>query len=104
MKRGTTPTNTFEVDRDLTEAKVFITYSQNGKTVFEKTGDDLVVTADKIKCTLSQTDTLALHEGMVEIQIRYITELGAADASNIIRTTAERILKDGEIAYENGGE
>lgn len=104
MKRGTTPTNTFAVDRDLTDARIFVTYSQNGKVVFEKTGEDLTVDDKSIKCTLSQTDTLALKEGMVEIQIRYITELGAADASNIIRTTAERILKDGEIAYEDGGE
>ena len=104
MKRGTTPTNTFTVDRDLTEATVYVTYSQNGNTVFEKTNEDLTIDATTIKCTLSQAETLALKEGMVEIQIRYITELGAADASNIIRTTAERILKDGEIDYEDGGE
>ena len=100
MRRGTTPTNTSEVDRDLTEARIFVTYSQNGRVVFEKTGDDLVVDESSIKCTLSQEDTLALADGIVEIQIRYITELGKADASEIIRTSAEHILKDGEITYE----
>lgn len=100
MRRGTTPTNTFEVDRDLTEARVYVTYSQMGKVVIEKTNEDLTITADSIECTLSQEDTLALKDGIVEIQIRYITELGAADASDIMRTTAERILKDGVITYE----
>ena len=37
MIRGTTPTNIFNVDVDLTTATaIYITYNQNGKTVFEK--------------------------------------------------------------------
>ena len=96
MRRGTTPTNTFEVDRDLTGATIYITYSQDGKVIFEKTGSDLTVTEDKITCTLSQEDTLALKSGRVEIQIRYI-QAGVADASDIIDTSVGRILKDGVI-------
>lgn len=99
MRRGTTPTNTFSVSIDLTEATVFVTYAQDGKIILEKTGSDLQITATAIRVTLSQEDTLKLHEGRVDIQIRYVTELGAADASNIISTTAERILKDGVIEY-----
>ena len=99
MRRGSTPTNTFTVAIDLTAATIYVTYSQHGRVVFEKTGSDLTVTATTISCTLSQAETLALETGEVCIQIRYVMPDGTADASNIIRTTAEMILKDGEIAY-----
>lgn len=99
MRRGSTPTNTFHVNLDLTEATIFVTYSQNGCIAFEKTGDDLEVTEDQIVVSLTQAETLSLKSGRVEIQIRYVLADGTADASNIMSTTAERILKDGEIAY-----
>lgn len=97
MRRGSTPTNTFEVDLDLTNATVFVSYEQQGKTVIEKTGNALTISPDKIVLQLSQEETLALRPGDVLIQIRYVFPNGAADASNIIRTTAERIIKDGVI-------
>ena len=103
MRRGTTPTNTFTLDIDLSAATVFISYAQANAVVLEKTGTDLTFTSDAqgyyISVTLSQEDTLKFIPGDVAIQIRYVTSDGVADASNIIRTTAERILKDGEIAY-----
>ena len=102
MRRGTTPTNTFTVDVDLTDSTIFVTYQQDGATVIEKTGSDLTVTSTSVACTLTQEETLALHPGRVEVQLRYVTPTGAADASNIIQTSAERILKDGVIAYADG--
>ena len=110
MRRGTTPTNTFTLDIDLSAATVFISYAQANAVVVEKTGTDLTFTnnggGDRdnpaeyyISVTLSQEDTLKFIPGDVAIQIRYVTSDGVADASNIIRTTAERILKDGEISY-----
>lgn len=99
MKRGTTPTNSFSVDIDLTAATVFVSYEQDGKVIVEKTGADLTITADTIVCELTQEETLRFHAGRVRIQIRYVTATGAADASNIIQTTAEQILKDGVIEY-----
>lgn len=99
MKRGTTPTNTFAVDVDLTNATVFVDYEQDGEIVLEKTGTDLTVTTSSISLTLSQTDTLAFHPGRVLIQLRYVDTDGTADASNIISTTFERIIKDGEISH-----
>ena len=99
MRRGTTPVNTFTTGIDLTGCTIFVTYAQDGAIVFEKTGADLTVTATTVQVRLSQAETLALHPGRVEIQIRYIDAFGVADASNIINTTAERIIKDGEIAY-----
>lgn len=99
MRRGSTPTNTFNVDIDLRDATVYVTYEQKGQIVLEKTGDDLTVTEDSITLELSQEDTLKFVPGSVLIQIRYVFANGAADASNIIQTSAERIIKDGEISH-----
>jgi len=99
MKRGTTPTNTFSVDVDLTGTTIFVSYEQDGKVVVEKTGSDLTVGTNSISLVLSQEETLAFHPGPVNIQIRYVDVYGTADASNIIKTTAERIIKDGVIQY-----
>ena len=97
MRRGSTPTNTFDVDIDLTNATVFVSYEQGGRVVLEKTGEDLTVTAESIVLHLTQEETLAFAPGKVNIQIRYVFPNGAADASNIINTTFERIIKDGVI-------
>ncbi len=99
MRRGTTPTNTFAVDIDLTGATIYVSYEQDGKVIIEKTGSDVTVTEDSLTVTLSQADTLKFHPGRVCVQIRYVDQMGTADASNIMETTAERILKDGEISH-----
>lgn len=98
MRRGSTPTNVFLVDIDLTAATVFVSYEQGGKVIVEKTGTDLTVTEESVTLTLSQEETLRFHSGEVLIQLRYVMPNGTADASNIIRTTAERIIKDGVIS------
>lgn len=101
MRRGTTPINTFTVPLDLSQATVFISYEQNNHVVVEKTGEDLVFGTDgesyTITVNLTQEDTLSFVPGEVLIQIRYVFPTGDADASNIIRTTAKRIIKDGVI-------
>ena len=102
MRRGSTPTNTFVTDIDLSNATVYVSYEQNGAVVVEKTGSDLTFTSGQtytISLELSQEDTLKFKPGTVMIQIRYVFPNGAADASNIIKTTAERIIKDGVIEY-----
>lgn len=99
ITRGTTPTNIFDVDLDLTDAEVvYYTYSQDGVTVFEKTKEDLDITPSRVTIKLSQKDTLKLnHSKPVEIQARARFVNGDAPASCIIVTTAERILKNGVI-------
>ena len=98
MRRGSTPTNTFTVDIDLRQATVYVSYSQGGQVVVEKTNADLTIEESSIEVKLTQEDTLAFGLGEVYIQIRYVFPFtGDADASNIIRTTADRILKDGVI-------
>lgn len=103
MRRGSTPTNTFNCNVDLAGATLFVTYSQGGANLVEKTGDDLTIVSTQSGCTvtvrLSQAETLKFKTGQVMIQIRYVMPDGSADASNIIQTTAERILKDGVIEY-----
>lgn len=100
--RGTTPTNKFNVSMDLTEATVlYITYSQLGKTVIEKTLEDVTeITAESVSVKLTQEDTLLLKAAaQVEIQIRagFGGENGDRVRSNIMVAEVERILKDGEI-------
>lgn len=102
MYRGTTPTNIFNVDVDLTEAtEIYITYAQRGKpvpaTVLEKSRSDLTVTDTQLTVKLTQEDTLKFVSGEVSIQIRAKFSDGTAIASNIIKTTADIILKEGAI-------
>ena len=99
MKRGTTPTNTFKTNIDLTGATVFLTYSQRGRVVLEKTGDDLEITAEAIVTRLTQKNTLGFDAlQKVSIQIRYVFPDGTAGASNIMTASVGEILKDGEIS------
>ena len=99
MKRGTTPTNTFKTNIDLTGATVFLTYSQRGRVVLEKTGDDLEISAEAVVTRLTQKDTLGFDAlQKVSIQIRYVFPDGTAGASNIMTVTVGEILKDGEIS------
>lgn len=99
MRRGTTPIHTFTTDIDLTEAEIiFITYKQSGKTVMEKGKADLTVTEDGLSVKLTQDETLAFVLGHpVEMQIRARFADGTAVASQVMRTTADVILKEGVI-------
>lgn len=97
MRRGSTPTNTFNSNLDLRGATVFVTYEQNGIVVLEKTNDDIEITETKLIINLTQEETLAFRNGNVLIQVRYVFPNGKADGSNIVETTVERILKDGVI-------
>ena len=98
-RRGSTPTNVFNVNVDLRDAKIYITYKQNNKIIVEKSGSDIQVERNKLTTRLTQAETLRFSVGPVRIQIRYVRPNGSSDASNIIETRAEEILKDGEIRY-----
>ena len=99
MRRGTTPTHTFKSPVDFTTVQViFLTYKQNGKTIIEKDIDDIEIFEDKLVVTLTQADTLAFSTiGEVEIQCRARFPDGSALASNIVKTPACKILKEGII-------
>ena len=99
MRRGTTPSFNFAINVDLTDATVYVTFTQKA-TVIEKTGDDLTVSPYNIEVQLTQEDTLSFVAGKpVRAQIRYITEDGYADASDIYELDVEDVLKDGEIVH-----
>lgn len=98
MRRGTTPTNTFTVDVDLTQAEVlYVTYKQNARTVIEKALADVTVTAKAVTVELSQADTLKFGKGEVEMQIRARLPDGSALASQIMTAPVEAVLKEGVI-------
>lgn len=98
MTRGTTPTNTFNTAIDLTGAEViYITYDQNERTVIEKNKSDMTVTEHSIEVKLTQEETLRLREDRVEIQISARFPDGTVVRSNIMRTTAEKVLKEEAI-------
>ncbi|MFU0554850.1 hypothetical protein [Gardnerella vaginalis] len=98
MYRGTTPTNVFMTDVDLENASVlFVSYKQNGKVVLEKSLEDVSVKKTLVTVNLTQKETLLFQDGIVTIQIRAKFPDNTAIASNLIRTTAEEIVKDGEI-------
>lgn len=115
MRRGTTPVHKFKVGIDLTGLDVlYVTYQQNGETIVEKSLEDEDVTVDaenqQILVKLSQADTLLFssqqwnrfapnehRDNRVRIQLRFGFENGTRLASNIMITTVDELLKDGEI-------
>ena len=99
MIRGTTPTLEFFLPFNAgVLAKAYITFEQNGAVVLEKTLEECVCSGEKITLKLTQEDTLKLKSGSFsEIQIRAKTQAGEALASNIMRDSTMRILKDGVI-------
>lgn len=103
IPRGTTPINYFTVPLDLSDAAVvYLTYAQNGKTVVEKEKEDITFTAEdetyEMSVQLTQADTLAFcDKSPVDMQIRVRFADGNAIESTIMRTSVDRILKDGVI-------
>jgi hypothetical protein len=104
MYRGTTPSNIFTSDLDLSAAEVvYITYKQNGNTVFEKDINDITFSTNEtngycvMTVELTQAETLAFINANVVVQIRARFADGRAVASNTVVAPVKEILKDGEI-------
>ena len=99
MYRGTTPTLQFKLPFSAENIEVLnIAFAQKNNVVLEKGLEDAEIEGDTVNVTLSQEDTLAFDADIsVEMQIRCRNTDGNALASNIIKTKAKRILKEGEI-------
>lgn len=99
MVRGTTPIHTFSTNTEhLGKHRVYVTYKQDGRTIVEKTNEDMRISRDKILITLTQAETLRFKANRpVEIQARYVDKYGMACASNIVTTTVGEVLKGGII-------
>lgn len=101
MRRGTTPTLSFTTpytaDRIVSG---YITFQQHRQTVLELSLTDSNVTIEDnlITVSLTQSQTLAFSSELkCRIQIRAVLTGGKVVASNIVETSIEAILKDGEI-------
>ena len=95
MTRGTTPTITLTIEEfDLTALKsVYVTFSQSGKLITKKNGDEGVeVTEHTLSILLSQEETLKFTPGIVEVQLRGLTESGVAFATDVSKTTVKEVL------------
>lgn len=99
MIRGTTPTLEFTLPIDTGQlAEAYVTLSQHGAVVIDKPLEECTCEEKKLIVKLTQEETLKLQcDCITEIQIRARTLSGDAIASNIIRESTERILKDGVI-------
>ena len=99
MRRGTTPELTFTLPFEISTIRtIWVTFSQKGKEVFTADNSKCEMNGNEVKVNLSQRDTLRLtSDAPLEIQVRVLTDIGTALASNVIRTTVNRILKEGEI-------
>lgn len=101
MIRGTTPVLEFTLpfDTELLE-EAYVTISQRGAVVIEKSIDECTLKHTMLSVRLSQEETLELiaqRNLRVEIQLRVLTRDGEALASNIETVDVGRILKDGVI-------
>lgn len=97
MIRGTTPTITFEADCDCTGFELLeVTFSQADNVILTKKLNDCAIDGNKITVNLTEEETLLFdcNKNPVLMQIRAGVGTGRI-ASNIMHTTAERILKDG---------
>lgn len=98
MGRGTTKKHTFELPFDgKTIKSLRVVYSQNGRVVFKKAGDDVQIDGNVVAVNLSQEDTFAFSSNSpVEIQLRVLFTNGDAKNSDIIKTSVARCL-DNEV-------
>ena len=104
MIRGTTPRHIFTLPDAMADVEfvaLYITYQQRRKTVLEKTLDDVQRDGTTLTVHLTQTETLAFGRGYVTepvyIQIRLKLDDGTAMASDLMKTSVQQILKEGEI-------
>ncbi len=102
MIRGTTPRLIFTVPFDPSTAKrIWITFSQCSNEAFTVEKDCCAFEGQTISVTLTQAQTLSLAANAdVQIQLRVSFSNGDMDealASEIITTSVQKILKDGEI-------
>lgn len=98
MIRGTTPTLEFILPFDTSLiSEAYVTLAQAGDVVLDKPLSECALDGNKMTVKLTQGDTLKLKTGLIEIQIRAKTIDGDAIASDIILTSAQKILKDGVI-------
>lgn len=103
MRRGTTPTFTFEVDVDLTGWDVYVSFKQGTKDPITRKQPEIVPANDGgciCSVELTQAETLEFKAGkQASAQLRAYKD-GEAVASTIFEFGVGEILLDGEIPQE----
>lgn len=105
MRRGTTPTITLTVDKDVHDWTLYATF-RSGMHNVTLENDRMTVELEPeteteeaktlITVTLTQEETLSLGVGNAEVQVRAIKD-GTAIATDIKNIDVGRIIKDGVI-------
>lgn len=100
MRRGTTPTHTFDIGMDTAElAQLVVTYCQGDKTVLEKRLADCKLDGTTVIVELTQEETLLFRASReVQIQMRVLTNTGNALASDIISKSVDDVLNSEVLA------
>lgn len=106
MRRGTTPTITLTVDKDISDGWTLYATFRSGMRNVTLENDRMTIElepateteGDKtlIAVTLTQEETLSLGVGNAEVQVRAIKD-GTAIATDIKTIDVGRIIKDGVI-------
>ena len=95
MIRGTTPTHIFQMPFSVENLKFTITYAQEDREIVKKTEKDCEVSGAVIILTLSQEDTLLFDaKKAVQVQLKTLDFGGNVKASNVMITTAGKILDE----------
>lgn len=97
MRKGTTPTHTFELPAAMVGKvrSVEITYSQRKQVVLQKNTYDCTINDNTISVTLTQLDTFKFIDDVnVEIQVRILDKANNAFASKIMCISCDRCLSD----------
>lgn len=100
MIRATTPTHTFELPFGLDYIKrLLITYKQGDTIVLEKTEADVTFDGNVATLTLTQDETLKFNaDEVVKVQIRVLTQNGAAPASRTFLVPVADVLNPEVLA------
>lgn len=110
MYQGTTPTIPFTIKGiDLTQARVYITLLDLKKQetqTFDSSGEKVTVSYSAendettIQLTLTQEETLAISEGQITAQARWILANNKAGASDKASLTVHDVIYKEVITYD----
>lgn len=96
MRRGTTPTHTFTLPFAADNVSdALIVYAQSDEEILRKTVSQCNMEGNTLSVDLTQEETFLFDCGKkVQIQVRVLTTVGKALASNIITTDVAKCLSN----------
>lgn len=102
MRRATTPTHTFTFPEKVSVdglSEILITYSQNGKIIFEKTEADLTISLEDnaVSYTLTQEEANKFAPGKALVQVRSKSDNGTVLASQMLWLEIKPVLNSEEM-------